>query len=201
VTSSEVLTLPQTGFVFYRAESPRWSPQGILPIVGFTLVTEAERPNGSGGFDLSITSTENSGILLVAWRSAGAEGFTTPYGQITLPFNTTVQGLPDGEWELAFLSSTGLEPVSGGPFENVSAPLCLTETADCNTAPTSLWVKDVTVEDGQLTAVDIGLGRPEEGGSSNQAVQVGLPAGGAAVAVLSLAAVGYVVMRRRHHAP
>ena len=160
------------GFAFYRAQSDSQSPaEASLATVGFSVIVDGVRPNGSGGFNIDVSGGEPGELVFVGWRSIGEEQFFSSYGPVALPFTTTVGGIPDGEYEAGVAAQGPLPPSKDDGLRLEDAPVCF--GAVCFPDQT-LLVKGVTVSNGEFSEVEIVIG---DKAAASMASDVGLPLG------------------------
>jgi hypothetical protein len=205
VRSSDILNIPNTpGFVLFRAVSlgaPAYLTDNQLAI--FAVTSNGERPNGAGEIRLTVTlaPTAPRDRILVswAWRRADSGPFFVigaPEGT-EFPFTTSIEGLPDGDWQVTALGNFDLVPVGEGPIEVVQAPLCT--NPDCTGAPTTSYaVRTVSVWDGGVTDVRLILGDREDDAAlpptTGQGYTKADPAGSLLVIVGALIGAGTVFL-------
>lgn len=173
IESAGPLVLPDVpGFAFYRALSDGQSQgEASIATVGFSVIVEGERPNGSGGFNIRVSGGQPGEFVFVGWRSLGEETFFSSYGPVALPFKSTVAGIPDGEYEAGVATEGPLPPSGDEGLRLEDATVCF--GAVCFPDQT-LLVKGVTVSDGEFSEVEIVVGEEAAG---SMASDVGLPLG------------------------
>ncbi len=150
----------QPGYVFYQAESPD-RPSYLINITIFAVVANGVRPESSGEIAVSISMAderpnENDTTLLTrfGWRPADQGPFHTPYGAVPVPFDVTLKGMADADWEITVLEPVGYRLKDGDePLEVVHAVFCVYSVCPGQRAQ-DLLVRRVTVVDaGRFEAI------------------------------------------------
>ncbi|MCH8066277.1 MAG: hypothetical protein IIC90_10720 [Chloroflexi bacterium] len=151
----------QPGYVFYQAESADPPPYSLINITIFAVVANGVRPESSGEIAVSISMAderpnENDTTLLTrfGWRPANQGPFHTPYGAVPVPFDVTLKGMADADWEITVLEPVGYRLKDGDePLEVVHAVFCVHSVCPGQRAQ-DLLVRRVTVVDaGRFEAI------------------------------------------------
>lgn len=170
VESTPEMPIPQQpGFLFFRAES-----EGLPPFAeagnqtDFALVVDGRAPDGAGGIQLtvSVASGIEDQAFLYDIEPAGSDTFYwypagLMYANRLKPFEVTLPRRSNGDYHL-FVQPIGRREVIGpGVFESIRAQMCFAPPLGCNT-PGEFIVKRVSVRNGEITPVEVVLGKPGE---------------------------------------
>ena len=209
------MTIPRApGFVSYKAVSVRslglsGSPEEGTATTRFVQTLSGHRPDGAGGVQLALSVTESaSRTAWLDWEPAGSALFNLDrYGSLSVPFDTRIGWLRNGDWDLVVATVPGgLHPVSaeGATIDQEQATLCFPSAAPCAPRPGPVTAPRVHIQDGQIVPVHVVFapspGAPplvSSAGAAPHLPHTGVgaaPRGGGTRLPVALAAVGVLVM-------
>ena len=151
----------EPGFLFFRADSDDLPAFLEGNATDFVVEHQGLRPAGSGEIRLSIALASGGSVLtgVFGWRRAGAPWFSSPYGVIPVPFETTISRLADGEWEIVAMTRAGSEPIGEGTYDLGEASLCFNPS--CAEGTPIVQVHSafrVTIENAQIVEANVVVG-------------------------------------------
>jgi hypothetical protein len=187
-------------------------------MIDFALTVDGQRPDGAGGIHLTVSVA--SGIedepFLYSFGPAGSRYFgyfaAGPLLANRLaPYTNTITRLDDGDYDLLVLPVSRGERarrvIGNGAFVMADARLCMTPDP-CAAEIKEYVVKRVSVRNGEVTPVEILLGKPGEApplqilpaAGGGPAAREGVPWAPVAVLLLVagfLSAAGLLLRRQR----
>jgi len=147
------------GFLFFRAESdnlPTYLENAITSY--FVLTVDGRRPQGAGEINISLTNGQGASAMygFFGWREAGEPFFFSPYSIVPVPFDTTIAGLADGDWEITAIGADAVEPAGENVFDISTTLLCLNPSCAAGTPAFEVHrAVRVTIRDGSVVAANV----------------------------------------------